>query len=365
MKKSLIALAVLAASGAAMAQSSVTVYGIADIWFGSVKSQDRNGANWVGERQTVLESGGVSGSRFGFKGSEDLGGGLKANFTLEQGFDLSNSEQAEEGKAFNRDAWVGLSGGFGALKFGRSYTAYDDIRGTNNNTFDSALTAAPWVGYAGRADNQIHYATPSFGGFSGAVSYGLGEDKTNGTSAGRIFALHAKYENGPLMVGYAHQAEKGGETLHIGVVNDIVELLNDNFGAGIDPNNIGYLGEKAKYNLITGSYDLGAVKLLASYNTAKFTAANVAGNLKANEFQFGVDIPLASNMTLALGYGQSKLKASGESIYKTKAYSAALAYSLSKRTTVYTGFNSTSGTPTGDTKDYKSTTLALGLKHTF
>jgi predicted porin len=86
MKKSLVALAVLAASGAAMAQSSVTLYGIADLWFGTANTD--NGTTSLS--QTLLESGGVNGSRWGLKGSEDLGGGLKANFDLQQGIRLDD-----------------------------------------------------------------------------------------------------------------------------------------------------------------------------------------------------------------------------------------------------------------------------------
>jgi len=105
MKKSLIALAVMAAAGAASAQSSVQLYGIVDIWFGSVK--DGVGA----QSETKLDAGGVNGNRFGLKGSEDLGGGLKANFQLEQGFNMDDGS-AVASTAFNRQAWVGLSGGF-------------------------------------------------------------------------------------------------------------------------------------------------------------------------------------------------------------------------------------------------------------
>ncbi|MDO9203061.1 MAG: porin, partial [Hydrogenophaga sp.] len=112
MKKSLIALAVLAASGAAMAQSSVTLYGIADV----VIHKDKGAS-------AALASGGVSGSRLGFKGTEDLGGGLKANFVLEQGLQLDTGAIGDgtaktAGQAFSRQSYVGLSGGFGEVKLG-------------------------------------------------------------------------------------------------------------------------------------------------------------------------------------------------------------------------------------------------------
>ena len=364
MKKSLIALAVLASSGAAMAQSSVTLYGIADIWFGSTKAQTLNEAGVLaGDRQTVLESGGVSGSRWGVKGSEDLGGGLKANFNLEQGFDLSNGAAA--GAQFNRQSWVGVSGGFGAVKLGRTGTAYDDILGTNNNTFDSALTARPWVGYTGVASNQIYYALPTMGAISGALSYAMGEDKDAATKAGKIFALNVTYAAGPFMVGFAHQAETAGNTLGLGLTDGIQGLIND--ATTLDGSVVFPVpaGSKAKYNLLTGSYDLGVAKLLASYNTTKLTI--VSEDAKAKEFQFGVDVPLSSAMTLAAGYGQSKVSAGGDELYKAKAFSAAVNYTLSKRTSVYAGFNNTKtiGNVNFFDAEIKSSTYAVGVKHTF
>ena len=188
MKKSLIALAVLAASGASFAQSSVSVYGIADIWFG----QTSGSAPTVS--QTVLNSGGVSGSRWGLKGSEDLGGGLKANFLLEQGFAL---DTGVSGAGFNRQAYVGFSGGFGEVKLGNVYTAYDDISGAANAAFDSALAPVSGVwkstGYVSNPNNNIYYASPSMGGFSGAVSYALGENKTGRELAAPFTAL-ARFE---------------------------------------------------------------------------------------------------------------------------------------------------------------------------
>ena len=116
MKKSLLALAVLGAfAGAASAQTNVTVYGLVDAGIQRTDT-DNSGARWG------LDSGLQSGNRLGFKGSEDLGGGLSAIFTLESGFNLDDGTQAQGGRLFGRQAWVGLNGGFGTVKFGRQYT---------------------------------------------------------------------------------------------------------------------------------------------------------------------------------------------------------------------------------------------------
>jgi len=339
------------------------LYGIADIWFG----QTSGSATLLGVKtdvptQTVLESGGVSGSRWGLKGSEDLGGGLKANFNLEQGFALDSGAAA--GVQFNRQAYVGFSGGFGEVKLGHTGTAYDDIRGTNNNTFDSALTAAPWVGYNGVPNNGIYYAMPSTSGFNGAVSYALGEDKQNGGSgAGSVFAFNVQYAAGPFMVGYAYQKEDSGNTFGLGALTGLnTALANAN-----QPALVPTAGTTASYNLLTGSYDLGAAKLLASYNKAKFADPAVAGDLSFNEFQLGADIPLSAAATLAVGYGESKAKFNGD-LFNSKAFSAAITYSLSKRTTAYAGFNDTKLTAdaaVAPNTEAQARIYAVGIKHTF
>src|SRR5690606_10200795 len=114
MKKSLLALAVLGTfSGAALAQSSVTIYGVADAGIAYTDNGNPAGEQWS------VESGQQSGSRLGFKGTEDLGGGLSAIFTLESGFNLDNGTSAQGGRLFGRQAWVGLNGGFGTVKLGR------------------------------------------------------------------------------------------------------------------------------------------------------------------------------------------------------------------------------------------------------
>ncbi|GLS15764.1 porin [Hydrogenophaga electricum] len=302
MKKSLIALAVLAASGAAMAQSSVTLYGIADL--AVVKEK--------GESATMA-SGGVNTSRWGLKGSEDLGGGLKANFTFEQGVDLTSGAAS----GFNRQAWVGLSGGFGEVKLGKTWNAYDDIVGATSPLFDSAyLTtnnfALSYALEAGNPNKGVYYATPSFGGVSGAVSTTFKEGDDNA----RVNAFHVKYEGGPVFVGFAYEQQK----------SDLGDL---------------------KLSRLQGSYDLGAAKLLASYGQVKDLS---------KDYTLGVDVPLSAALTLSAGYTQSKLDGTD---LKPGTVGVAAHYALSKRTSVYTGFNK-------DNKDAgDGNRFALGLKHTF
>ena len=330
MKKSLIAMAVLAAAGAASAQSSVQLYGIADVWFGSVKT----GVGAAEVRNTKVDSGGVDSSRWGLKGSEDLGGGLKANFQLEQGFALDTGN-ADSG--FNRVATVGLSGNFGAVTLGKQYTAFDDMKENTFSSFKSQALAAPRYvfgtnAYQANPANTIKYQSNSYSGFNGALSYSLGENKDTvigGNSASNVVALNGQYANGPIYVGLGYQKEK--------------------FVAG----------EDLKLVALNGSYDFGVAKLLGDFAQGK------QGDSKTTDYHIGVDVPLASNLILSGGYAHSKDKTNGVTDEKRNGYGLALAYVLSKRTVAYTGLNITKvKDDAGDTVG-KVNAYAVGVKHAF
>lgn len=350
MKKSLIALAVLAASGASFAQSSVTVYGLADIWFGSVKNElgvavIAPATNFFGASgpvgsltQTKLDSGGVNGSRWGLKGSEDLGGGLKANFKLEQGFALDNGA-ATAGQAFSREAYVGFSGGFGEVKLGKVWTAYDDVSGASDAVFDSALAPMNHVfastGYAGNPGNTIYYATPAMGGFGAAISYSLGEDKTAITSATSTTSMNVTYGAGPVAVQFGYQVE--------------------------DKVNPTAASADAKFTRLGGSYDLGVAALKATYG--KVTNVGGVSGVDATEYQLGVDFPVSSALTLSASYAKSDDSNVGFE-QSRKGYGIAAAYTLSKRTFLYGGYNSNKATNNAAGDD-KLDILAVGVQHKF
>lgn len=333
MKKNLIALAVLAASGVASAQSSVTLYGAADVWFGSVKAG--------GVTQTKIDSSGVDDSFFGLKGSEDLGSGLKANFVLEQGFNIDNgagwatfdnATGAPSNAMFGRQAYVGFSSGFGEVRLGKTFTPFDDISGATTPGFDSALAPTAngvWAstGYNANPNNTIYYATPSLSGFSGAASYSLNENKTTtpAVSAGKIGSFNVKYQGGPVYAGLAYQTEKAN-------------------GAATT----------AKFTRLNGSYDFGVAKLLAGYGRVSFGAA------RTTEWQIGADVPVSTALTLSAGYARSK----DNNVANTKRTGLGLVahYALSKRTAAYGGIHaSKDNAPVAA----KVNIYAVGVRHTF
>ena len=272
MKKNLIALAVLAASGVASAQSTVTLYGLADVYVGTLKTNSvrQTGVNLA--NPAGGSGGGFNTSRFGFKGSEDLGGGLKANFVLEAGFDPSTGAAnnytnpftgANSNAIFGRQSWVGLSGGFGELKLGKMWTPFDEVKGSGAAAFDAnifAPAANVWVSnnYSDRPGNAIYYSTPNFSGFSAAGMVSQGENKGATVKAGAIGSINVQYAGGPFAAALAYQQERQGSLT-----------------PGVNLN-------KVKYTQLNASYDLQVVKLLAAYGNRK------DGGDKTNEYQIGV-----------------------------------------------------------------------------
>ncbi|WP_442762558.1 porin [Malikia spinosa] len=340
MKKSLIALAVLAASGAAMAQSSVQLYGIVDAFVGTTQDTIKTPGS---KSQTVVESGGLKSSRWGMKGSEDLGGGLKAGFKLEQRF--KSDTGALDGVNFKGESSINLSGNFGTVALGRMGTPYDDLRGKTNAIADTNLSPVgdtiknAKADYTDKTDNTVAYVSPTFNGFSGAVAVSFNEDKTDKLDATSHTSLKLQYANGPLLVGYGYQKEeakaKGG-------------------------------ADDSTFNLLAGSYDFGVAKLVGGFQTAEYTVANAQVG-DQDSYYFGVQAPVAKNINVYFGYVNSKYDAvkAGDDV-KATGYTLAANYVLSKRTDAYIGYknikkeNDNTGADQG-----KYTQLAVGVRHAF
>ena len=327
MKKSLIALAVLAASGAAMAQSSVTLYGVADVAVTHVNGND----NWTG-----LSSGANKTSRLGFRGVEDLGGGLKANFVLEGGFNLDAGDgksggATDSGFQFKRQSTVGLAGNFGEVRLGRELTAaynatarYDvfgsvgiahsqlwdeDGKTRVTRTFDDRYHYTTNQ----RVSNAITYVSPDFSGFKVAANYGFGE-VAGKNSDGRYFGGGLTYDNGPLSLGLgAERMNKGdGAAMQAQASNDITAWS------------------------LGGSYDLGVAKLLAAYrqSTAKDVAIlGATSDLKNRGYMLAVTAPVGPGLVRA-AYNRYEAKFDGEKGV-TDQFGLGYVYNLSKRTSVY------------------------------
>ena len=340
MKKSLLALAVLGAfTGIASAQTSVTIYGVADAGI----TREDNSVTTVNR----LDSGNQSGSRLGFRGTEDLGGGLSAQFLLEQGFNIDNGAAADAARtAFNRQAYVGLTGNFGQIRLGRQKTVmYDTLtaldpfaiadKGGINRLFMRN------TGGASRSDNTIAYFTPNFSGFTGQVTYAFGEVAGNNTAA-RQYGLSLNYAAGPLYL-----------TLdYLNVNNTPVAATATTAAVGDDT---------AKSLLLGGTYDFGVVKGHAAFGTEKGL-----GIVDNRDYMLGVSIPFGAS-AVQLDYIKKQDRSSAGN-QGAKQYAIGYTYALSKRTNFYSSYTNTqqdSGAAYVGVIGQTDKVLNAGIRHTF
>jgi predicted porin len=345
MKKLLIATAALAmVAGTAQAQSSVTVYGVVDMGYTSSETTATNGSKT--KVTTTGDEGQASGNRLGFRGVEDLGGGLKANFVLEFGLKPSETD-SELGKS-NRQSFVGLSGAFGAASIGRMNTLNKYIQ--DNNTFGGPSFATGWTaamnGYQGeRISNVIQYRTPTFSGFSVTaqvldnvtdVTTTPGENKSGGSGMAALL----NYKAGALELAYANSAIKttSGEST---------------------------TETKREIDSLLATYDFKVAKafLTSTKVKSKVTAATV--NEEREDTTIGVRVPMGKFALLAqYGEGEQTAATTGAKT-DIEGYQLGVQYSLSKRTTAYAYYGDQESKAAGAATATTADGYTMGIRHTF
>lgn len=305
MKKSLITLAVLASiSATANAQSTVTVYGIVDT--GIVKITN---ANSSGQTLTGLESGALSTSRLGFKGSEDLGGGLKASFLLES--ELKADTGANDGVLFKRGSWVQLSqNDIGSITLGRQnrfdYTvinSIDPFHGSNIGGFIPVAYKGSRPTLTDRIDNAVTLQTAKFSGLSFAYQRELGE-QAGDTKSGSTDTYNADYTNGKLRLS-ATSVKSYGTTAPI--------------------------AQDEKSTHLFASYDFGFANPVLGHIDSQ--AASGAVKVKVN--MLGVSVPVTTGHKVVVGYYDIKNSNKVATDANGKVYAMNYIYELSKRTSLY------------------------------
>ncbi len=308
MKKSLVALAVLAASGAAMAQSSVTLFGIVDAGVTYAKTSG-------GESNYGLTNSGNATSRLGFRGVEDLGGGLKAGFWLEGAIQndsgtASGGGAAGPGFEFKRRSTVSLIGNFGEVRLGRELTtAYNTVSGYDvfgqvgigqNFSFGNGTYG---FGDPVRVGNMVSYYTPNISGFTAGVNYGFGETAGD-SSAKRYVGVTAAYNNGPLSAGIGFDQQNDPTTSY----------------------------EKAQSLGLGAAYNFGAFKLSGLIRQVQSTPVGGGSKAKFQSAGLGATaaVGAAGEARLAYNYYDNKE-------IEGKAHQLSLGYvhNLSKRTALY------------------------------
>lgn len=294
--KPALAAALAAGACSAWAQSSVNLYGIVD-------AAVERASTGSGVSATRLVSGQGSASRLGFRGTEDLGGGLRAIFNLEAAVNVDNGTGGSVGGGlmFNRQSWVGLGGNWGQVTFGRQFRP--EARAVfGMDPFDAGSVASPPNTYANtvfRSDNAIVYESPRMAGFVGRVMYAFGERAGGVSGALDDVGASLQYYNGPLYLAYGYDSMRNATAT-----------------------------DRRKWNSFGGSYDFGVVKLYGALRNRKEGVAN----LDEHNYWIGVGVPIGA-LTLQATVGRVNDKTALNR--DAKGYSFGAEYLLSKRTDVY------------------------------
>jgi len=346
MKKSLLALAALTAfTGVASAQSSVTLFGIVDVSLRNVKESSGS--------LKSLSTDGMSSSRLGFRGTEDIGGGLRAGFWLEGSLQADTGNAA--GQNWQRRSTVSLMGGFGEIRLGRDYTpdfwnhTVFDPFGTNGvgssvNVFDASGSGATTVV---RANNTIGYFLPGgMGGMYGQVQLAAGEQAVGN----KHMAFRFGYAAGPMNVAFAY-----GKT-----------------SSQDGPPSVDW----TRFNL-AGSYNMGFMTLMAQYIKSE-TSGGAADGRGLNNIVLGADVRMGAGVfKVSYVKADGDGKTAGEKARDATQLALGYQYSLSKRTALYghyarvsnkSGANFTasgSGPAAAHAAGKGSTGYEFGINHSF
>lgn len=303
MKRVILPAAALLLTSAAYAQTSVQIYGIMDTTIRYTTNETAAGGS-----KLLLGDGHLTGSRLGFQGTEDLGGGLKAIFNLESGILPDTGTLGAGGGLFGRNSSVGLTGSFGSVKFGRMFNTAHDMIGSYE---PMAVPNTGLVGFQSqyttvRFDNMIKY-NGTFGDFSVGAGYAFGE-VAGDTRSGSKYGASLAYKNGPLRVGGAYQV-RNTVTAYYGTTVPVSDSTLWTVG---------------------GTYDLGDAKLYLGYTDHKLDAAN----RKNHVIYTGLKYAFTPTINFIGQVDYDKLTNATESGTRYTS-SAMVLYSLSKRTELY------------------------------
>lgn len=286
----------------AQAQSSVTVYGLLDVF---VEVGRGNGT------RVSLEGGGLAGSRLGFKGSEDLGGGSKAVFQMETGLAPDTGTVTQGGRFWGRQVYVGFErSGWGRLTAGRQYApqflALDatDPMGTGlGSGISSSIVSTPV-----RIDNALVYTVPDLGAFKFTALLGLGEiasSATTSSTAGNVYNVDARYTAGPVDVGVTWLRRRPATTA----------------------------GTSLSQVLLSAAYDFGPLKLMGGVQRVSNLTQAAATEDDRTEAYGGVAVPMSAADTLTASYSMGRTRQVAGS--RAAQWSVGIDHVLSKRTDLY------------------------------
>ncbi len=357
MKKSLIAIAALAAAGAAAAQSSVTMYGQVNTGYEYSKTDTTIDGKKTTTKTTGFQNDRVNSSRLGFKGEEALGNGLSATFALEMGFN-ANDGTFKSGAAFDRKATVGLKGAFGEVRIGKDSTPMNEFDGSFK-AIDRTTTLAKAKQVADRDASWEGRPTGLFynGTFSGvSVSAAIGNNsertKTEGVTTKKddsaVYGLGLGYNGGAWAVGAAFQHETK-KVFDKAVTTD---------------------GKVTSYG-VGASYDFNVAKVYGQYEGGQYkNKLPAGGKYSYDQFAIGVSAPFGAT-TLSAEYGYNKAKQTADTTanvtkFKGNVFAVQAEYAFSKRTSLVARAGQVANWKNETTNDKSSTQeYTVGLRHKF
>lgn len=366
MKKLFLAVLIPAVhGGAALAQTSVNVYGLVDAGFVHESGAAAGSLNKL--------SSGVGGiSRLGFKGSEDLGAGLSALFVLETGYKVDTGESDVAGAIFNRQAFVGLKSTYGTLTLGRQYTPYYSTIVSTADPFAAGYAGTsknlfPTVGNSTRTSNTIMLASPNYSGVTAQLAYAFGE-QAGDNSAGRQIGAAIGYGQGPLDIRLAY-LNRNNETVAVPATATTPAVVAGRQSSG-------------RNTLLAANYNFQVAKLFLAYsadrgpNSAVLpNASNPFGGVRptastdSDDVLVGVSVPFGQTTVLA-----SYIHKNDRTGLNQDANQLAIGavYAVSKRTSFYTAFaridnKNGAGYTVGNNGEAGSGDRAfnLGVRHSF
>jgi predicted porin len=334
----------VAAVGTAHAQSSVTLYGFLDEGINYTSNVQTSPGN--GHSLYSMSSGVLSGSRWGLRGTEDLGGGMKALFVVENGFDVGTGKMAQGGLEFGRQAFVGISAPYGTLTLGRQYDPVVDYVHplTSGAMFGGNIGAHPGdldnLNNTNRVNNAVKYQTANYAGFTAEGMYSFG-GVPGSMAANQIYSFGAGYARGPLNVGVGYLNAHNPNASFFGTA---VGATATNNNLGSSPVINGYASAQSEAVVAAGfTYTIGAAMLNGVYSNTRYnnlsgtvSVLNPAGLSGTATFNSG-EIGLQYQVTPALSLGTAYTYTEGGNTNRAKYHegSVNVDYALSKRTDVY------------------------------
>jgi predicted porin len=365
------------------------MYGNADVGYGVHKTTSRDGTVYT--KTAGVMDGSWAGSRLGFRGEEDLGGGLKASFTLEQGISptspegfnqrvSTNGNQISGSSTYtianNRQSFLGLTGGFGSVRVGYQYTnSYDVVafQGYSLSEFQGGNFQNSTHANGSRA-NAITYIAPAMSGVTLKAQFGSGtgrgtnestSDTNNGfrTNNNAYTSLMAAYANGPINVAYAYSKADVQAAANTAATTNI-------FGGAVAVSAVANTATRSQVSHNLGaSYNLGVATVSATFGQLNNGgSASTTTETKTTAQQFSVKVPFgATDLLLSTGSVKAKLATATTNSTDSKGTMVGVSHALSKRTNIYayTGTEKNDAVATTSTAGYKDTKTMVGMRHQF